>query len=420
MKKKAIIISLSIIIGFIALIFVLWRGGLEITINKEADVKIGTKNYENVSEIKKSLFAKKYKITIGRDNYVTHEAEIAIKPWRKEKLNIELALIPEVTQISEETVSYPEYINGFIYCLNIDRKTILKINPKNKEVEKIDTGLTYVYSTKWSPDGKKAILFVNDYEKPENRGMSYLDDGAETNWYFNLETKELKKLSDFIISLRWVDNENVIYTYYDSSAKRSSLNKSKADGSNQQKMFFLPVDMDSDMFMQVSPGGKKIAMYHDPVYGESDIFIKSLLDDSLVKITNNKISYGPIWSYGSEKILYTIGSYPDTLPSLHIINADGSGNKNLNIKTISAPIYKAVFSPDDRFVYAAVPKELPKNYLSKEEKTSDSFYRIDHETGEKVLLAETEYSIQKMMLSEDEKYIYFISDGFLYSIKIKE
>jgi len=417
--NKKITISLSIIFALIVLIFIFWRGSLEIKINKEADIKIGFKNYKNISVIKKNFFAKKYKVIISRKGYLDYEKEISVKPWKNQTLEVDLMFNPVISLISKEKVSYPFYFEDNLYSLSSDRKSLLIMNNKGEIKNKINTGLSYIFSFILSPDGKMAILFVNDYEKPENRGMSYFEDGAETTWLLGLENRELRKLPNNMKTTRWFNENNFIYNYFDTQKKESYLIKYDVQNNTTDMFFNLPEHL-KEAFFVISPDGKKIALYNDPVELNPIIYILTLNSNRLEPISENNPNYGAIWSNDSKSILYTTGSYPDTGPSLNVLNLNDNKKLNTELQTTSAPIYKALFSSENNFIYAFAPDEVPRNYLSNQNQETDNFWRINIKTGERLKVKSLDLNVIKPYISNDGKYIYFLSQNNIYKMQIEE
>lgn len=417
MSIKKIILILVCIGIFVSLFFLINRGVLEINLSVSADIKIDKSIYRNRQVLKKNLLPKKYKITISKNSYIDYEIEVDIKRWEKKRLNIELSLVPKITKISDDEISYPYYKNGQVLALAKNRSSIYKINLSTNKKEEINTGLNFISGIRWSPDAKKAILTVTEFEKPENKGMSEEEEGAITNWYFNIETKELKQLPLSADFFAWMpDSKKIIYFYFDSG--NYYLNISEPNGNNPQKIT-TNINNLYEPFIVPSSNSKKIAIYSTPLLnGSDDIYVVNIENKEVKKITDG-YETGAVWSPDANKILYTYLESSNR-PFLWTISADGSNKKDLGLVTTSAPIYKAIFSSDNKYIYAAVPKKIPQNFFSTETKTEDELWKIDLENNIKIKLADTDLDIEKMMFSEDGKVIYFISNTNLYSAKIKE
>ena len=105
-------------------------------------------------------------------------------------------------------------------------------------------------------------------------------------------------------------------------------------------------------------------------------------------------------------------------------------DKNKNIKIInnvSTLVDKCAWAKDLVNIYCAIPKSwpdfaiLPDDYYKNAFSTNDDVWKINTETGEKYLIAESTGDISNLAVSEDESALFFISkeNQFLYKLNLK-
>ena len=119
------------------------------------------------------------------------------------------------------------------------------------------------------------------------------------------------------------------------------------------------------------------------------------------------------WSPKGDKILYSVhNSANGHLPLLYIVDAQGDriGLNLKNLKTITWA-NKCTFANNDT-IYCAVPTQLDEGAGYSQNQSDiypDIIYKINLITGYRSILAipENKYTINKMMLSENDKYLYF-------------
>jgi len=119
------------------------------------------------------------------------------------------------------------------------------------------------------------------------------------------------------------------------------------------------------------------------------------------------------WSPKGDKILYNIhNTGTDHKPSLYIVDALGDriGLNSKNLKTLTWS-NKCTFSTND-IVYCAVPTQLEEGAGMSQfnmDNYPDIIYKINLVTGHKSILAipEEDHTINKIILSENGRYLYF-------------
>jgi Tol biopolymer transport system component len=135
------------------------------------------------------------------------------------------------------------------------------------------------------------------------------------------------------------------------------------------------------------------------------------------------------WSPLGNLLLYSSTSIEGKNPNLYVTDQTGQNKQALGINSITE---KCVFSQDNRALFCAVPQTVsenavwPDDYYKGMTATSDNFYKINLETGEKGLVFQPgendkSYDAIDPFLSPKEDYLFFINrkDGMLYSLKIE-
>jgi len=131
------------------------------------------------------------------------------------------------------------------------------------------------------------------------------------------------------------------------------------------------------------------------------------------------------WSPDGKKLLYSVYSTrSDFKPELWIVNAEGNsigtGRKMLNLNTWSK---KCTFATE-RFIYCAVPKNLPIGAAfapTLADDSTDQIFKIDIETGLKnEIKPEEEHTIDSLFVGDNGKTLYFTdkNSSGLYSLPL--
>ncbi|RLC36484.1 hypothetical protein DRH27_05170, partial [Candidatus Falkowbacteria bacterium] len=269
-----------------------------------------------------------------------------------------------------------------------------------------------VENVNWSPNKNKAIL-----EYP---------DGANIIYDFTAKTQVTlpKHWKDFDFS---PTGDNIVMKSMGLDPDNRWLAISSDDGSKIQPIEPLGTK-DSTVYPEWSNNNQIIAMYTEGVdFNRQEVFFVGLNNENFKSTIVEGRGFQPKWSPEGDRLLYSVYSSDDNLkPNLWVVNAQGdsigSGRKKLNIETWAD---KCAYSNSSE-IYCAVPEDLPEGaglFPELAEQTSDQLYKIDTRTGLKKLIAipDDSYNMSNIMISEDEKYLYFTDSATkrIYKINLK-
>lgn len=149
--------------------------------------------------------------------------------------------------------------------------------------------------------------------------------------------------------------------------------------------------------------------------------------ENFKSLTINGINFKAKWSPDGERILYQAVSKADNWkPRLWTVGANvDSIGQGKNLLPLNTWVDKCAFA-DAATVFCAVPKELPPGAGLTEriaETIPDDIYKLDIETGAqtRVAIPDGNYSIDNLLVSDDESFLYFTDrvSGQLYKINLK-
>jgi len=163
-----------------------------------------------------------------------------------------------------------------------------------------------------------------------------------------------------------------------------------------------------------SPTGQIVATYHKAIdISRNEVFFLGQHGENFRSMIVEGFDFKPQWSPSGKQLLYSVYNYKsDYKPLLWIVDASGDNigrdRRSLNINTWAN---KCTFS-DNSTLYCAVPTELPEGAGLEPgvaNNINDEIYKINLKTGAKTKIAIPTggYSINKIIISSDKKYLYF-------------
>jgi Tol biopolymer transport system component len=237
---------------------------------------------------------------------------------------------PDGTQIVFES-SHEWHGLASIYTMDANGNNVKCLTPEIK----------FCKSPSWSPDGKKVAYCV------------FMREGGKSDILF---------MPDTILTMdsNGQDKQNIANGWYPSwfpdsqhiaffSARRQGIIQTiNADGSGTKEYptkLNLHYLVDNYPSLSVSPDSKSIAFDGRDFTGKRDIYILSLADGTVSKLTGNVSvnCYSPTWSPDGSKIAFTMGTSGDSIShawaDIYIMDADGS-NPSLLIKNGMFPSWQ--------------------------------------------------------------------------------
>jgi hypothetical protein len=269
-----------------------------------------------------------------------------------------------------------------------------------------------VSNVEWAPNKSKAVL-----EYPDGNKIIY---DFDTEKQVTLP----KHWEDFSFS---PDSSKLVNKSLGTDPDNRWLVVSNSDGSQSKAIEFIG-ENDKSVISSWSPNNQIVAMYVKGIdFNRREVFFVGQNDENFKSATVEGWGFEGKWSQTGDRLLYSVYSPNDDLkPKLWIVNSSGDNigvnRTNLQLETWAE---KCNFSGNTT-VYCAVPNELPEGaglYPELAKDSYDSLYKIDLQTGQKELIAipEMAYNISNLIVSQDQKTIYFTdnSTGQIHKIDLK-
>jgi len=175
-----------------------------------------------------------------------------------------------------------------------------------------------------------------------------------------LESKSITPLNPSFKTAIFASEEKIVYHYLDKAKGVSNLSIADPDGKNWKKIIDLK---EENVFLSTLPTGE---------------------------------------------IAYTAS---ETTDNFSVIKTDGSGKRTIKLPVL-INVNKLTWSPDGKSLIAAVREQ---------NKTTDTFYKINLKTNQKQKIqykSDIPIDAKNLMLTNDEKTLYFTSDDYLYSLSL--
>jgi len=283
----------------------------------------------------------------------------------------------------------------------------------------------------WSPNGEKVIIKISNNRALLGQLGYFLDNEAPDNfittWVLDFNTSKLQQLSKSIGGIDWLSDDKIIYYFSDAldypestESFDSSLVEADWNGKNYQKISDLNTEDFYNAKIVVSPNKHKVIIYPEVEgFGDNNFYIYDLDEKSLQKITEDGLTPSAAWSSKGEHILFYKVDNNGENPILWLANQNGVEKKNTKLLS---PYGLAITSPDDKYVYAVVPKNNKIELNNFGERTGDDLiYEINSGSLDKTIIFDTSNheeidTITEIgLLGED---IFIVSNNNIYRIKI--
>lgn len=287
-----------------------------------------------------------------------------------------------------------------------------KIDDNGQKVALSDKVFYSVSNITWSPVGSRAVI-----EYPDGSNIVYdFDTGKQVSLPSHWEEFSFSSNGEQLVSKSMgLDSSN------------RWLVVSNADGS-QAKAIEAIGDRADKAYASWSPNNQIVAMYTEGEdFNRQQLYFLGLNGENFKSTVIEGRGFDPQWSSDGARLLYSVYNSSDNLnPRLWIVDAYGDSISNnrqsLNLQTWAS---KCTFASASE-VYCAVPNELPAGaglYPELADKTQDSLYRIDLDTGSQQLIAipDGAYNISEIVIAENQEALYFTDkfSGSVYQVKLK-
>ncbi len=289
----------------------------------------------------------------------------------------------------------------------------IDLDGENKEILLLEetAGLSGV---SWSYDFSKALLKKTNIQGKINFSL------------YDFSEKKFTRLNENVDEIAWQTNANrIFYKYFDPKSRIGTLNVSDPDGKNWKKLTDI-----SYRYISISqiPKTGLISFWNSGwAYNETLFQSIPVVGGEIKTLLRGKFGADYLWNNSGNRVLV---SHSDSngghKMQLAVMNNNGGEYKNLEIPTF---ISKCVWSENNKTVYYALPGGIPDNsilpndYKSAKFNTTDTFWKINLETGEKSRLLELgditgKFDADQMFLNQDESLLFFVDriDKKLYQI----
>lgn len=317
----------------------------------------------------------------------------------------------KIVQVTANQILFPtldQNSNCLLYFSNEKEAAFYQMDLASHSVERISEIMDTPDDVFWSPDKQKAILKViyhkDIFEKYGSLFKDYsLADQTITFWLYDFTTKELQRLGLNIISLNWdVMAKKIVYIYQNPDSSQREIYISDPDGSNQKKVI--------DALMNY---------YRLFYYNSENQFLIFAVNVGTEEVINQKVytlnQEGNLKEIVPEAQSGSIFVSDDGRKLTYLQNQSlywfdlGSGKITLFDKKIKRTL--ASWMTDIQLIVFEPPEKA----------TSDLIYLVNTQTKEKKRLKYKGATIeaQTVMISPDNKTLYFTSNDILYKLEIK-
>ncbi|NTW13858.1 MAG: hypothetical protein HGA31_02380 [Candidatus Moranbacteria bacterium] len=269
--------------------------------------------------------------------------------------------------------------------------------------------------SRWSPDRSKVLALLGNTETQL--------------WYLiDVEHTSITSLKAGMYSPAWSNLSEKIYYFYRDEKDRTSINSAKPDGTEWKEIATAPNLLDP--MSQSVPESALLSFWSRPsAFEESSLYTVSVTGGTPEKIFGQKFGASFLWSPdGGHVLISNTLSKGGSEVRLGLANQNGGEFHTLQVPTFTS---KAVWTKDGRTVYYALPLSLtssavlPDDYFGKSLVTSDSFWKLDVETGkvDRVISPENmpgSYDSTDLFLDRNESYLFYTNrtDNKLYRIAL--
>jgi len=311
-------------------------------------------------------------------------------------------------QVSANQILFPSLSTdnkSLLYFNNQDEAAFYKMDLQNKAIVKLSDDMDTPNDVKWSPKKDKVILKII-YQKEifEKYGSPFIDykttDQTITFWIFDLNSKKLFKLNDFITDVIWEANsEEIVYINKDTESGQNEIYKANVDGSNNQKL----TDLKTRIYRILSYNQKTNSLIYITNSGVEDQIethvYKIHQNNQPTELFSNALAGSISVSPDNKKIIYSKDD------NLYLFDIE-SNQTNIIFEKIQNSIF--TWTVDGQLIVVFDYNKSVK------------LYKVTTTPLKKTLLnvKNLQTDITNLTISTDDKTLYLISKNLLYKLVI--
>jgi len=288
------------------------------------------------------------------------------------------------------------------YFKNVENPGFYKMALADKKEEKISSTLDTPDKVLWSPNARRALIFITyDKQNMEKYGSPFSDlqaaDQTPMKWVYDFESKKLSRLDSRIIDIAWMTDDKIIYQLQKDN--QASINISDYDGQNWEKVVDSPAVYIDQI---ISFANDKLYFLATPGEGIRNFYV---LDIKSKDMSEKLKDVGGSAIVNNDLVLIEISQ--DNVTQLYWADLK---QPDLNNTKIIATVQKAVWLNQDKFLVAIGGGRTDKLIIE------------DIVTGETRTLSysEKEFSLDTQNLVIIDKTVYFTSNNVLYKLDLSK
>jgi len=396
---------------------------LNISVNNQPDIlTINQKNYPALATQTIKLSPGNYHIHVEKSGYFPVDKNIILATQQTSGLNLELIAFPSPEEIIEYTTNFPSlnpaetqisYLSNFgTTFYKVDLNTYIKdiISPQNFN------GITNIF---WAPAARQASI-IEATNNPhtadfQEKNVLYLPDrplDSTTYHFYDFSKYDFisQTIQTYPVTIHhpsWhPSKEEIIFHFIDPATGENTLAKARPTLDNKEVI----TDLDmNNALVKYSPDAQLIAILDtdqsDPAE-PNPVFVWHVTPRTMEKIPTKNRFIDFVWSPDNQYILGILDDYHLALLDPNTLNTTDLPDE------LSADTQHLSWFPDSqKILIIKSPTAAPDTMLVYDISTNEIMPVITDNS-------QTFNNISSPIITSDNRLLYFIGDGHLYSLPL--